>query len=191
MKPKKEIKKQEIKRLEKLQKRKKLLLNLLLIFVIATIVIGLWIIFIKNRVYMRDYKNDYIEFKYDSTWTLSRDTENYIGLTHKTNSLISITTYSLTSKNINYDIEDLADEVKFDIVKQNTSYKLLKEEKSNITEKKYDSYKMLYEDGENQTEVIIIKNDNNLYVINYTSPNNTFDIVLDSFQTVLSSLRLK
>lgn len=188
---KKEIKKQQLKRLEKLQKRKKILQKLLLIFVISTIIIALWIIFVKNRVYMRNYKNDYIEFNYDSTWTLSRDTTNYIGLTHKTNSLISISTYSLTSKNINYGIESLADEVKFDIVKQNTSYKLLKEEKSNITEKKYEAYKMLYEDGSNQTEVIIIKNDNGLYVINYTSPNNTFDIVLDSFQTILSSLKLK
>ncbi len=191
MTPTKKMKKQDLKRLEALKKKKKLLQKLSLIFIVAIVVVVLWIIFIKNRTYTRKYTNDYLSFNYDSTWTLSRDNNNYIGLTHKTNSLISIVTYSLTSKNINLEIESLADEIKFDISKQNTSYKLLKGEKSYITENKYDCYKMLYEDDSSQTQVIVIKRDNNLYVINYTSPNNTFDIVLDSFQTILSSLKFK
>ena len=191
MTPTKKMKKQDLKRLEVLKKRKKLLQNLSMIFILAIIIIILWIVFVKNTAYMRSYNSDYMSFNYDSTWTLSKDNNNYIGLTHKTNSLISIVTYSLTSKNINLGIESLADEVKFDIVKQNTSYKLLKEEKNYITENRYDCYKMLYEDDTSQTQVIVIKNNNNLYVINYTSPNNTFDIVLDSFQTILSSLKFK
>lgn len=191
MTPTKKMKKEEQKRLDLLKKRKKLLQNLSMIFIVAIIIIVLWIIFIKNRTYIRKYDNDYMSFSYDSTWTLSRDNDNYIGLTHKTNSLISIVTYSLTSKNINLGIESLADEVKFNIAKQNTSYKLLKGEKSYITNNKYDCYKMLYEDDSSQTQVIVIKRDNNLYVINYTSSNGTFDIVLDSFQTILSSLKFK
>lgn len=191
MTPKKRIKKEDQKRLDVLKKRKKILQSLSMIFIVSIIIIVLWIVFIKNRTYIRNYDNDYMSFNYDSTWTLSRDNDNYIGLSHKTNSLISIVTYSLTSKNINLGIESLADEVKFDIAKQNTSYKLLKGEKSYITNNKYDCYKMLYEDDSSQTQVIVIKRDNYLYVINYTSSNNTFDIVLDSFQNILGSLRFK
>lgn len=191
MTPKKRMKKEDQKRLDVLKKRKKILQSLSMIFIVSIIIIVLWIVFIKNRTYIRNYDNDYMSFNYDSTWTLSRDNDNYIGLSHKTNSLISIVTYSLTSKNINLGIESLADEVKFDIAKQNTSYKLLKGEKSYITNNKYDCYKMLYEDDSSQTQVIVIKRDNYLYVINYTSSNNTFDIVLDSFQNILGSLRFK
>lgn len=180
-----------LKRQEKLDKKKKLLKRLTFIFLTAIVILLLWIVLFKNRIYIKKYENDNFSFNYDSTWTLSKDSNNNIGLTHKTNSLITIKRSNLTSKNLNSSIENIADEIRFDIEKQNTSYKLLKEEVKNISKHKYESYKMLYENDESQSLVVLIKNDNYVYVINYISSNNTFDIVLDSFQTVLGTLEFK
>ena len=61
----------------------------------------------------------------------------------------------------------------------------------NISVNKYEAYKLLYENADSQSLIIVLKNDNYIYVINYISNNNTFDILLDSFQTVLSTLKFK
>ena len=187
-----ELKKQpNLKRQEKLNKKNKLLKSISFIFMIAILILIVWIIFFKNRVYTKEYKNDKLSFKYDTTWTINKSESNYIALTNKTNSIVSIKISNLDSKTSNLNIENLADEVRFDIEKQNTSYKLLKEEKKDVSINNYKAYKLLYEDGSNQSLVVILKNDNELYVVNYISNNDTFDIVLDSFQLILGTLSFK
>ena len=181
----------KLNRQEELDKKKKLLKNVILVFAIAVSILLIWIILFKNKSYIRKYENDYYSFNYDTTWTLNVNESDYIALTNKTNSIINIKVSNLTTKDLNNNLEIISDEVRFDIENQNTKYKLLNEEKAKVTSRMYDAYKLLYEDGENQNLVIIIKNNNNLFVINYISSNETFDIVLDSFQTILGSLNFK
>ena len=181
----------KLNRQEELNKKKKLLKSIILIFIIAIIILCIWIFWFKNKDFIRKYENDYLSFNYDSTWNLDVSEENFIALTNKTNSIVNIKISDLNTKDLNNSIEIISDEVRFDIENQNTEYKLLNEEKTNITKNMYEAYKLLYEDGENQNMVIIIRNDNNLYILNYISNNETFDIVLDSFQTILGSLKFK
>lgn len=179
------------KRQELLTEKNRLLKSITFVFIIAIVVVLCFIIFFKNRSYIKTYENDYIEFKYDDIWELNKEKSDRISFTHKTNSFIDIKISNLSSSFINSNIENISDEVRYDIEKQNSNYKLLKEEKKEISKNKYEAYKLLYEDGDSQSLVIMIKKDNYLCVINYTSNNENFDILLDSFQYILGSLNLK
>lgn len=179
------------KRQEILNQKNKLFKSITLIFVIAIIVTAGWILLFKTKSYVKNFENDYMAFKYDTTWQINKQKTNSVSLTHKTKSFIDIKVTSLSSNMINSDVQTISDEVRYDIEKQNSQYKLLKEEKKVFSENKYEGYKLLYENGESQTLVVIMKKNNYLYVINYTSNNEYFDILLDNFQFMLGSLNLK
>lgn len=181
----------KLKRQEKLEKKRKMLKRISITFMIAFLVVLIWIIFFKNRSYNHTFENDSLSFDYDSTWKVSKNETNSISLTHKTDSIIDINISILNSNYTNSSIEQVVDEVKYDIKNQKSDYKLLKEEKQNITQNNYESYKMLYENKDNQSLIIVLKKGTTLIVINYISKDKYFDIVLDSYQGILSSLTIK
>ena len=174
-----------------LNRKKKLLRGIALLFLISIIILVLWIIVFKNGIFNKGFKNDYIKFKYDSTWNIKKSDDTSVSLTHETKSIIDIKITALTSNLLNSDIQQIKEEVRFDIEKQNAGYKLLKEESKLISSNQYDGYKLLYEDNEAQALVVILRNDNYLCVINFTSGNDYFDILLDSFQLILGSIEIK
>ena len=158
---------------------------------IAFLVVLIWIIFFENRNYNHTFENDSLSFDYDSTWKVSKNETNSISLTHKTDSIIDINISTLNSNYTNSSIEQVVDEVKYDIKNQKSDYKLLKEEKQNITQNNYKGYKMIYKNKDNQSLIIALKKGTTLIVINYISKDKYFDIVLDSYQGILSSLTIK
>ncbi len=178
-------------RQKELDQKKKLFSIISLTFVISIVLLILWILIFKNTSRIRTFKNEYLSFEYDSSWTVSRNNKEVVSLTHSTKSFVDIKISKLATNYLNSDISSIVDEVKYDIEKQDSNYKLLKEEKKDISKNKYNSYKMLYENGDSQSLVIVLRNKEYLYVINYTSNNEYFDILLDSFQTVLGSIELK
>lgn len=181
----------KLKRQEKLERKRKMLKRISITFMIAFLVVLVWIIFFKNRSYNHTFENDSLSFDYDSTWKVSKNETNSISLTHKTDSIIDINISTLNSNYTNSSIEQVVDEVKYDIKNQKSDYKLLKEEKQNITQNNYEGYKMLYENKDNQSLIIALKKGTTLIVINYISKDKYFDIVLDSYQGILSSLTIK
>ncbi len=181
----------KLKRQEKLEKKRKMLKRISITFMIAFLVVLIWIIFFENRSYNHTFENDSLSFDYDSTWKVSKNETNSISLTHKTDSIIDINISTLNSNYTNSSIEQVVDEVKYDIKNQKSDYKLLKEEKQNITQNNYEGYKMLYENKDNQSLIIALKKGTTLIVINYISKDKYFDIVLDSYQGILSSLTIK
>lgn len=174
-----------------LDRKKKLLKGISLVFLVSILVLVLWIVIFKNGIFNKRFKNDYVKFSYDSTWKINKSDATSVALTHDTKSLINIKTTALTSNLLNSDIEQIKEEVRFDIEKQNIGYKLLKQEKTVISNNGYEGYKLLYEDNEAQTLIVILRNNNYLCVINFTSSNNYFDILLDSFQLILGSIEMK
>lgn len=174
---------------EKLNKKRKLLLSLTLTFFIAGILLIVWLLFFNNRSYNQKYKTNYFSLRYDNTWKVLKKENNYLLLTHSTNSLIDVKASKLSTEYINTNIENMVDEIKYDIEKSHSNYVILKEESTTITEEKYSSYKLLYENDNEQTLVVLIKNNKYLLTISYTSKNEYFDILLDSFQTVLGSIK--
>lgn len=175
----------------KLDKKKKYLRNLSFIFIISIIVVTAWIFLFKLNSYTKKYENNYLSFEYDSTWKVIKDDKTTVSLTHNTKSFVDIKITNLTSNNINKSIDNIVDEVKYDIEKQNSRFKLINEEPCFLTNYMYEGYKMLYETKESQSLVVSFKTDNNLIVVNYTAYNDYFDILLDSFQLTLGSLHLK
>ena len=178
-------------RQEILERKKKLLKNIAILFLVSIILLVLWIVIFKNGAFDKGFKKEYISFKYDSTWKVNKSSDNSVSLTHDTKSIIDIKVTMLTSNHLNSDIENIKEEVRFDIEKQNVGYNLLKQEKKYFSKEKYEGYKLLYEDGDAQALVVVLRNDNYLCVINFTSNNNYFDILLDSFQLILGSIEIK
>ena len=60
----------------------------------------------------------------------------------------------------------------------------------NISEK-YEGYSYLYEKGEEQVLVNIYKKDNKLVIAYYSASSEYYDIVLDSVDAMLDSLKIK
>lgn len=178
-------------RQKELDKRKRLLVMITSTFIIAIIVLIGWIVIFKNTDRINTFEDNNMKFEYDSSWNISRNSNETISLMHKTNSFVDLKVSKITSNNYNSSISSISDEVKYDIEKQDSKYKLLKEEEKKIGKKGYDSYKMLYENEDSQTLLIVLRNQERLYIVNYTAKNEYFDILLDSFQTIIGSLELK
>ena len=102
-----------------LDKRKKILVSLSLIFLIAIVIVALWILLFKKTVYTRTYKDERLSFKYDTTWKITNSRDNIISLIHSTNSIVDIKISALPTNYINNDTTIAVDEVKFDVEKQN------------------------------------------------------------------------
>ena len=178
-------------RQKELDKKKSLLMTIFFIFLIAIAILIVWIIIFKNTSRTNTYENTYLKVKYDSSWTLSRNVTDSISLIHKTNSYVDIKINKLQSNSLNSDISSIADEVKYDIKKQNSNYKLLKEDTKVISKNRYDAYRILYENGDSQSLVIALRKDDYLFLVNYTAKDEYFDILLDSFEAILTNLELK
>lgn len=178
-------------RQKELDKKKSLLMTIFFIFIIAIAILIVWIIIFKNTSRTNTYENTYLKVKYDSSWTLSRNVTDSISLIHKTNSYVDIKINKLQGNSLNSDISSIADEVKYDIKKQNSNYKLLKEDTKVISKNRYDAYRILYENGDSQSLVIALRKDDYLFLVNYTAKDEYFDILLDSFEAILTNLELK
>lgn len=181
-----------------LNKKKKLLIRICTIFFVSILVVVFWIVFFKNGTLLKTYKDDNIKFNYDNTWKLNKDDENSLALTHKTNAIIEIKFTNLSSNLINASIEQIKEEVRFDIEKQNTGYKLINQEEKLISKNEYQGYKLLYEDKVSdstkpkaESMIVILRKDNYLCVINFTANSEYFDILLDSFQLVVGRIQIK
>ena len=130
-------------RQERLDKKKRLLRGASLTFVFAIVLVILWIMFFKNRTYIKQYESKYLSFSYDSTWKVSKKDTYSASLTHRTNSFIDMKVTKIGSYYKSGDLTRIASEVKYEIEKQNAKYKLLKEEDSSTNSKEI--YKILYE----------------------------------------------
>lgn len=180
-----------MKRQELLDKKKKMLLTLCLSFSIAIVILIIWVLFFNNKIYMKNYNRGYLNVKYDDTWKVSKSDDTSITLTHSTNSIVDIKISKLTSKNKNSDISLIKEEVRYDIMKNNSSYVLINEEESSVTSNNYSAYKMLFEANDAQNLTIVFKNDKYLCVLNYTALNEYFDILLNSVHSIIGSIELK
>lgn len=176
-------------RQERLDKKKRILRGASLTFLLAIFLVILWIIFFKNRTYLKEYESKYISFNYDSTWKINKKDTYSVSLTHKTNSFIDIKATKMGSYYTNGDLNRIVSEVKYEIEKQNVNYKLLKEEDKSTDLKEI--YRVLYENGDNQALIVIIKGDNYVYVINCIGKNQYFDMLFDSFNNIVNSIEIK
>ncbi len=157
--------------------------------IIVMILVLLLIYFLVNnkKNYIKDFKNDYYTFNYDTTWKLNNKNKKIILNHNNENSKITITCKELDTYLIDTKLKDMISDIIYEIEKQNEDFKLLNKQYN----EQYDRYELLYEKDKEQSLVYIIKQDNMLVFLYYNSLSKYFDITLDGLDTVSNSLKIK
>lgn len=139
---------------------------------------------------MVDNKN--YSFQYDNGWNINKKSSREILLKHKNNkSSLKLEVLYLVSESRYFSVDEIIDEITYNIEKQNSNYILLSKEKDLFTKYKFNGYKILYENGEEQVLILLFKQSDKLVIINYEAPNEVFDILLDSVKNIVYSLSIK
>lgn len=164
-----------------------------IIVAMSIIILGsiLFLICLKlNKNKIKEFKNEYYTFKYNTAWKLKNNDEKSILLTNNKNASIDIEIISLEDEYRYLPIEDLLDELLYNLQNQNKDYKLLFKEAASVTKNNYKGYKMLYENGQTQVMLVIYKRAENLVICKYEANNSYFDILLDSAQNIIYNFDL-
>lgn len=159
-----------------------------IIIAISIIITGtlLTVIYVKaNENKIKEFKNEYYTFKYNTSWKIKDNNQNSISLINKENSTLDIKIVTLEDEYRYLPIEDILDEFLYNMQNQNKDYNLLFKEKYSITKNNYEGYKMLYENDKNQAMIIVYKIAEKLIICKYEADNTWFDILLDSAQDVI------
>ena len=132
-------------------------------------------------------KDGVFKVEYDSTWKLVNKGE--FTLKHKkTNSVISIQSKILEDNYVDTELKYIIGDIVYSIEEQNKDYKLIK--MSDKVSTKYETYSYLYEKDKEQVLVNVYKKGNKLVIAYYQADSEVYDIVLDSVDTILSSLEI-
>ena len=162
--------------------------KLSIIIGLSIIVVGLIgiILFLTlgNNSSIKEYKNNNYVVKYDNSWKINSKEDKLIVLEHDRESKLSIEIIELQEEYKFSNMEDMLDELLYDIETQNKDFKLLYKEKDSITKNKYEGYRMLYENTDSQAMVVVAKKSDKLIMFTYEAKNNYFDILLDSVQNI-------
>lgn len=129
--------------------------------------------------------------KYDNTWKVKEKKDNYVSLNHKSSkSLLKIEVIDLDKEYKYSDIDDLIDEIIYNIGEQNKTYKLISKQKDVFTKYEFKGYKLLYETEIEQVMIMTFKKSDKLIVASYEAKNKYFDILLDSVQNIVYNFNI-
>lgn len=173
-----------------LKKYKSILIPALIIILIGIIVLFIILNSINNSSLKTVDKESY-SFKYDKSWKIKEAEENTITLKHNSDSEIEIQIIKLNSEYEYFSIDELIDEILYNIENENAEYKLLSKKNDTITKYQFKGYKMLYENKDNQVMVTTFKKSDKLVIINYKAKIEYFDILLDSVHNIIYNFNLK
>lgn len=124
--------------------------------------------------------------KYDNSWKVKEKNDNYINLSHKSSkSTLKIEIISLDKEYKYTDIDDLIDEIIYNIGEQNKTYKLISKKKDVFTKYEFKGYKLLYETDTNQVMIMTFKKSDKLIMASFEAENKYFDMLLDSVQNII------
>lgn len=153
------------------------------------IIIGLIIIVISfnliDNLSLKKFENNKIILNYDKSWKIISDKGNKVSLKHNKGSELNIEVISLENEYKYLEIDEMLDDLLYDLEKQNTNFKLISKKSDTITKNEYAGYKMLYENGNRQAMVVICKKSDNLIMFVYEATNEYFDILLDSVHNII------
>lgn len=161
----------------------------LIILLGIAVIITYLAFFTSNKI--KTYSNDIYTIKYDNSWKIDKKEASSIILKHNKNTTLNIEVVTLEDEYRYIEIDNILDELLYDIKQQNKNYKLLSKEKISVTKNNYDGYQILYENNEIQVLVTITKKSDKLIMFIYESANEYFDILLDSAQNIIYEFNTK
>ena len=145
--------------------------------------------FFRKEIMIKEYKNEYYTFQYDSSWKLEENDKKVI-LKHSNGSSISIDFLVLKDESRYQNIDEMSSQIFFDIQKQNSNYHLLTDQKLKVTKNYYEGYQMLYENEEKDVLVVVGKDSEKMFIFTYEAKHSYFDILLDSVESILDNFTL-
>jgi len=146
--------------------------------------------FNKNADY-KEFANDYFSLKYDTNWHVDKTLDDAIDLKNGSDSSVNMSIVQLSEEYKYSDIDEVMDEIIYNIGIQNPEYNMIAKEAAKITKNNYDGYELLYETEEEQILVVIAKNNDKLLITTFSSPNDYFDILLDSVHNIVYNFEFK
>lgn len=166
---------------------KKYKVSILIAFIILLIIsIGLILINLRSNEGLKDIKTSNYSLKYDKTWAIDEEAEDYIVLNHKSsNSKLKIEIIGLNKEYKYSTIDDLIDEIIYNVSNQNPNYKLISNNDDTFTKMEFKGYKLLYELDNEQVMITTFKKNDKLIFISYEATNEYFDILLDSVLNII------
>lgn len=166
-------------------KKYKLAIFISLSIIIVGLITLIVLLNFTNNSSIKEFKNSNYSLKYDDTWKILSSKDKSIMLKHNKGSTLNIELVELQEEYKYSTIDEILDELLYDIEQQNKEYKLISTKSGSITKNNYDGYKMLYENGYNQTMVAIGKKSDKLMIFTYQATNDYFDILLDSVHSII------
>ena len=136
------------------------------------------------------YQNDYYVVTYDGSWRITEKESNKLVLSHGKGN-ISFDIIELNDNKIYLDIDSLIDDIKYDIEKNNSTYKLLSKEQTYITKNQFLGYAYLYENNDNNVKVCVYKDSKYIVIITYEANKKYFDMLLDSANNIIYNFLLQ
>ena len=139
----------------------------------------------------KTYESNYYIVKYDKGWALKQKSKDKLILKHGNEAKINVEIIELNNELKYLSIEDLIDEIIYNIRKQNSSYKLISKEETTISKYEFMGYKLLFENESSQVVTSLYKKGDKIIVFYYEAKNDYFDILLDSVNNIIYHFDIK
>lgn len=172
-------------KIQNIFKKYKLAIFIALGIIIVGVISIVVLLNLTNDSSIKEFKNNNYILKYDDTWKISSKEDKFIRLKHNKGSTINIEIVELQNEYKYSTIDEILDELLYDIEEQNKDYKLISKKEGNITKNNYNGYKLLYENGDSQAMVVIGKKSDKFIIFTYEATNDYFDILLDSVHNII------
>ena len=171
--------------MKKILKNKKIIIIVSILLLL--IIIGLILLTNKNKT--KEYTNDKYYILYDNTWSLKTHKDDTIVLKHSKGT-ITIKIEDLGERKY-LEIDNLIDDIRYNIEENNDHYKLLSREKTIINKGGFEGYSFLYENDSNDVKVCVYKVDDKLITTYYEADIDYYDLLLDSANNIIYNFNLK
>lgn len=163
--------------------------KILLLVILITITVGIvtYVIYINiSNTKIKNINKDNYSFQYDNTWKITKQEQLEIKLLHKkSDSQLDIRITELKDEMQYKTLDEIFDNLLYNIQEQNKDYKLLYKENTKITKNNINGYKLLFEADETQVAIYFYKQGNKLIAFTYEATYSYFDILLDSVNSII------
>lgn len=163
-------------------KNRKIVWLIILLSIITSLILSYSIL--KNET---TYENDTFSVNFDETWEVVSKTDKLILEQKKTKGKLCVQSKILGEEFSDIPLSNIISNIMDSIENQNKEYKLITREEKNLH---YESYSYLYE-YKNKEVVVNIQKDSNIIIVTYYEDDmENFDIVIDSVDYILDSIKI-
>ncbi len=175
-----------------LKNSKKILLIMIILLIFVVIGAIIFITWSQNtNVRINDINKENYSFKYDSTWKIIEENDTEVTLLHKkSKSTFDIQINELEDEMQYKELDEIFDNLLYNIQEQNETYNLLYKENTTITKNNIEGYKILFENDNSQAVVYFYKQGSKLVTFIYEATYEYFDILLDSVNNIIYNFSL-